>query len=90
VPKADIAAYSMTSSALRKAQALKPSMIKLGSRHAAMKNNAHETMTKDTLPRSPVISLWYLIDQILMQQFPKRLAARQLQGQTFEAIAPLR
>jgi protein-tyrosine-phosphatase len=46
VPKADIAAYSMTSSALRKAQALKPSMIKLGSRHAAMKNNAHETMTK--------------------------------------------
>jgi len=44
--KASIAAYSMTSSALREAQALKPSMIELGSRHAAMKNNAQETMTK--------------------------------------------
>jgi hypothetical protein len=35
IRKSGIAAYSMTSSALREAQALKPSMIKLGSRRAA-------------------------------------------------------
>jgi len=36
-----------------------------------------------------VISLWHLIGQNLMQQFPKRSAARQLQGETFEARTEL-